>query len=166
MVKRTLAAAFLLAALAAPARAELDELLYPPELVQRFGRQAGVTDEQLDKLRKDVLAVRTQMIDVEAKLKRLHLEIESALLDDATPIDDILAKVAAVGAAETEMKKLQMGLMIRIRRSLTADQRKKLDELRSRMPPPQPPMPPQSPMPPQPPQPGQPPQPMQPPGPR
>jgi Spy/CpxP family protein refolding chaperone len=110
----------------------MEGLLYPPDLVKKFGRQAGLSEEQLEQVRKDVLATQGQLIDVEAKLKKLHLEIEAAIADDATPIDAILAKVEAIGATETEMKKKHMALLVRTRRALTPDQRRKLDELRPR----------------------------------
>lgn len=122
-----------LAGVAAVARAEIDDLFYPPELVQKFGREAGLSDADLEKVRKDFLAARMQMIEIEPKLKKLHLEIESLIGDDAAPLDAILAKVEAVGAAETEMKKVQLGLMVRTRRALTPAQRSKLDEVKLRM---------------------------------
>src|SRR5207248_843136 len=79
------------------------------------------------------LAARMQMIDIEPKLAKLHLEIESLIGDDAAPLEAILAKVEALGAAETEMKKAQVGLMVRTRRGLTNEQRRKLDEVKMHM---------------------------------
>jgi hypothetical protein len=154
--RRAAAAALLLAAGIAGAvrvaRAEIDDLFYPPELVQRFGRDAGLSDADLEKVRKDFLAARMQMVDIEPRLAKLHLEIESLVGDDAAPLDQILAKVEALGAAETEMKRVQIGLMVRTRRGLAPEVRHKLDEVKARMAPrgrpgepaapPAPPMPP------------------------
>src|SRR5688572_19135757 len=111
------------------ARAEhgLGDVFYPPELVQRFGAEAGVGADVLERMKRDIFAARTQMVDAEAKVKKVHLEIESLVMDDATPIDQVLAKVDALGAAETEMKKLHVGLLLRIRRALSTEQRQKLD---------------------------------------
>jgi hypothetical protein len=137
------------------ARAELDALFYPPELVLRFGKQAGLEDEVIDRVRKDVFATQSQMIDLEAKLRHLQLEIEQAVSDDALPVEEILKKVEAVGAAETEMKKLQVGLLVRTRRALAPEERRKLDGFKEKMGPPSPPPPPgMGPRPPEPPRPG------------
>lgn len=155
--RRIAAAAALLAIVAAglaavPARADLDDQFYPPELLQRHGRQAGVTDEQLQMIHADVQATRLKMVDAEARVKKLHIEIETLIADDATPLEAIVAKVEAIGLAETELKKLHVGLLVRIRRALAPEQRRRLDELRPQHPAPKPAHPPQ-PVPPAPPHP-------------
>ena len=130
----------------------LHEHFFPPELVVRHGKEAGVDAKTIEWVRTTARETQAQMIDAEAKVKKLHLEFEGAIATDA-PLEDVLKIVDRVGAAETEMKRLHVSLLVKIRAKLTPEQREKLNEVKRRLAPPMPPVPPQPPHAPQPPQP-------------
>ncbi|MBI5531575.1 MAG: periplasmic heavy metal sensor [Deltaproteobacteria bacterium] len=104
--------------------------LYRPAMVLRFGAQAGVPEDKIAKIRQDFFDTQTRIADLEPRLKKARIEIQRLLAAGELDENKVFAQMDEVSKAETEIKKQRLGLMMRIRQSLTPEQRKKLDELK------------------------------------
>lgn len=104
--------------------------LYRPMMVVRFGPQAGVPEDKIAKIRQDFFDTQTRIADLEPRIKKARIEIQRLLAAGELDETKVFAQMDEVSKAETEIKKQRLGLMMRIRQSLTPEQRKKLDELK------------------------------------
>lgn len=116
-----------------PAPDPLQRHLFPPELIMRNQRVLQLTPEQRDYIVDQVQEAQRQFTGHQWKLQ-LETETLAALLSaPAVDEDQTLEQLEKILALEKEIKKTHLLLALRIRNSLTADQRRKLDELRERM---------------------------------
>jgi Spy/CpxP family protein refolding chaperone len=94
-------------------------------------RQAlELTDAQVDKLKSIRKDSAKKKINHEAEMKTLHLELEDLLSDknvDRKKVDSIIDKL---GKLHGEMKKLSIHARLDSKNVLTADQKKKMEELK------------------------------------
>jgi Spy/CpxP family protein refolding chaperone len=105
-------------------------LLYPPELVMEHQSEIGLTDAQRSAIQKDAITAQYKFIDMQWKMSA-EMEKLTTLLG-ATPIDEAqtLEQLDRILAAERDVKKAQIGLLIRIKNTLTREQQEKLDRMR------------------------------------
>ncbi|HKA36061.1 MAG TPA: hypothetical protein VKH43_04530 [Thermoanaerobaculia bacterium] len=105
-------------------------LLFPPELVMGHAQEIGLTDAQRDGIRNEVRRVQSKFVDLQFDLQG-EGEKMGRLLQEK-PVDEakVLAQVDRILALEKEIKKAQVGLLVRIKNQLTAAQQAKLAELR------------------------------------
>ena len=113
--------------------------LYPAQLVLSRGEDVGVPADTLSKIRVEYFDTQQRVADIEPRVKKGQLEIQKLIAAGDFDEGKITAQIDEVAKAEGETKKQQFVLMLHIRQMLTADQRKKLDELKHAPPPPPPP---------------------------
>jgi uncharacterized membrane protein len=108
----------------------MEGLLVPPQLVMHFGPEAGVSEDQMTKIRQDFFDTQTRVADLEPKLKKARIEMHRLLL--APQLDDakILAQMDEATKAQAEIKKQRFAMMLRIRGLLTPEQRAKLEAMK------------------------------------
>ena len=99
---------------------------FPPELVMQRQSQIGLTDAQRERIKTEVAAAQKTMSDVQWRLAGQGETMGRLLSTDVVDEARVLAQVDTVLAAEREMKRTQIALMVRIRNTLTAEQRKQL----------------------------------------
>ena len=99
---------------------------FPPELVMQRQSQIGLTDAQRERIKTEVAAAQKTMSDVQWRLAGQGETMGRLLSADVVDEARVLAQVDTVLAAEREMKRTQIALMVRIRNTLTAEQRKQL----------------------------------------
>jgi Spy/CpxP family protein refolding chaperone len=116
---------------AAPGSDPIGRYVYPPELVLGHAQEIGLTDAQRSSVRNAVHDMQKRFLDLQFDLEE-KTETVSRLLQQ-TPVDEakVLAAVDQVLALESQVKKAQLSLLIRIKNQLTAAQVAKLDALRS-----------------------------------
>lgn len=105
-------------------------LLYPPEMVMQHQGELGLTDAQRSAIQKEAIAAQTKFMEMQWTMSA---EMEKMVnLLNATPVDEAqaLTQLDRILAAEHDVKKAQMGLLIRIKNTLTRDQQAKLDRMR------------------------------------
>ncbi|HEV3198730.1 MAG TPA: periplasmic heavy metal sensor [Bryobacteraceae bacterium] len=109
----------------------LMETLFPPELVMAHQKAIGLDDVQKNDIRGELLKAQTRFTDLQWQLQDA-MESLTALLKK-TPADEsqVLAQLDKVLATERELKRTQIGLLVRIRNRLTPDQQARLQKLRS-----------------------------------
>lgn len=114
----------------------MGDAMFPPELVMRAGQDIGLTDEQRTSIQQEM---QTAQGGFEQMHKRLQAEMQGlATIMKQPNVDEAQAQSQfdKVLAAESEIKKAQISLMIHIKNRLTADQQAKLNEMKRNMQPP------------------------------
>lgn len=105
-------------------------LLFPPELVMQHQGEINLTDAQRTALSSAIQQAQAKFVDVQWKLsgegEKLARLLQNATVDES----QVLEQVDRILTLEREVKRAQMGLMVRIKNTLTAAQQAKLRELR------------------------------------
>jgi Spy/CpxP family protein refolding chaperone len=104
--------------------------LFPPELVMQHQQEIGLSDEQRSYITGEIQQAQKRATDLQWQLQR-EVETMSELVRHDT-IDETrtIAQLDRVLAAEREIKRIQLTLVIRIKNRLTPDQRARLTALR------------------------------------
>ena len=109
------------------------ENLFPPDLVIRYAQEIGLTDEQKEALKSEVEKAQARFKQLQPQIQQ-EVQAMAALLKEERPdTEKVLAQLDKVLAAEREMKRAQIGLMIAIKSKLTAPQQTQLQEIKRKM---------------------------------
>ncbi|MEX2153272.1 MAG: hypothetical protein WD825_08025 [Gemmatimonadaceae bacterium] len=113
-----------------PQQDPFGRLLFPPELVMQHQGEINLQDSQRTALQQAIQQAQTKFVDVQWKLsaegEKLARLLQGATVDEP----QLLEQVDRILTLEREMKRAQMGLMARIKNTLTPVQQAKLRELR------------------------------------
>src|SRR5262245_24705688 len=116
-----------------PPRDPFGQNLFPPELVMQHKQEIGLTDEQKNAIRGELIKASTHFNELQFQMQD---EMETlANLTKGTNVDEerVLAQLDKVLAIEREVKRAQLGVSIRIKNKLTAEQQSKLQEIQRSM---------------------------------
>lgn len=104
--------------------------LVPPELVMQHSAQLGLTDKQRTTIKNEIQKTQAKFLEVQWDLQEESGRMSQLL--QQTPVDEakVLETADKVMALEREMKRAQLGLLVRIKNSLTAEQIAKIESLR------------------------------------
>lgn len=106
--------------------------LFPPELVMRHGDDIGLDAAQRDAIKQAVQEAQPRFVehqfDLQAELGRLRKVLAPARVDE----EAVLEHLDRILAVERELKRAQIGLLVRIKNLLSADQQRRLAELRDK----------------------------------
>ena len=104
---------------------------FPPELVMQHQSEIGLQDAQRAALTSAVQQAQGKFMDVQWKLsaegEKMGRLLQPAQVDEA----QVLEEVDRILVLEREMKRAQIGLMVRIKNTLTPAQQAKLMEIRN-----------------------------------
>lgn len=106
--------------------------LFTPELVMQHQDDIGLTDEQRTYLKTEIRKAQASFTELQWKLQD---EMEKLLYLVKMPRPDeqaVLAQVDKTLAAEREIKRAQITLLVRIKSKLTPEQQARLNDLRGR----------------------------------
>ncbi len=103
--------------------------LFPPERVMSHGLEIGLDDAQKTAIRNEVQKVQHKFLDVQFELQGESEKMVKLLQEK--PVDEtrVLAQVDRILALEKDIKKMQVGLLVRIKNLLTPAQQAKLTEI-------------------------------------
>lgn len=106
----------------APGRDVFKGRLFPPNVILEHQDELGLTKDQFTAIRAAVVDVQSNIAEHEWDLREAYRRVLDGL--DQTPIDEerVLADVDAAMQAENEVKRMQVGMLIRLRRLLTDEQ--------------------------------------------
>ena len=108
----------------------LARYLFPPELVMANQQAINFTDRQRASLQQAMKDTEGKMVDLQFRMmgevENLQRLIQPASVDESK----VLEQVDRVLAVEREVKRAQLGLMLRIKNILTAQQQTQLGVLR------------------------------------
>ena len=104
--------------------------LFPPDLIMAHQREIGLQDAQRTAIVNELQQSQASFVPLQWKMSAESEQLE-ALLRLATVNEAlVLAQIDRVLAIEREIKRAQVGLLIRIKNALSAQQQAKLAELR------------------------------------
>lgn len=128
---------------------QLENNLFPPELVMAHQKAIELSSEQKSYLRQEIRNAQTRFTDLQWELQDAMESLHSFLEQERVPEQQVLAQLEKVLDLERQIKRTQMTLMVRIKNHLTPEQQARLRQLRPKGPrPPRAPQPPHPPSPP------------------
>jgi hypothetical protein len=96
--------------------------LFAPNVILEHQAELSLNKQQFTEIKKAVVDVQSNVAGYEWDLREAYLQIMAEL--DKSPIDEeqVLEHVASALAAENEVKKLQVTMLIKLKNLLTDDQ--------------------------------------------
>jgi Spy/CpxP family protein refolding chaperone len=115
----------------APGPDPIGQNLFPPDLVFSQADAIGLTDAQKTTIQPMMLRAQAHFLELQPRLAR---EVQTMVgLIGQSRVDEsrVLSQLEKVLSVEREIKRTQIGLMIRIKNVLTAEQQARLRQLRT-----------------------------------
>ena len=106
--------------------------LFAPELVIQHQEAIGLSAEQKDYLKTEIRQAQLKFTELQWKLQDEMEKLVTLVKQPRVDEQQVLAQLERVLAAEREIKKEQVTLLVRIKNKLTAEQQGKLLEMRSK----------------------------------
>ena len=113
-----------------PQQDPFGRFLFPPELVMQHQGEINLQDSQRAALQTAIQQAQSKFVDLQWRLSAEGEKLARLLQGPAADETQVLEQVDRVLAAEREMKRTQVGLLVRIKNALTPAQQAKLAELR------------------------------------
>ena len=104
--------------------------LFPPDFVFAHADAIGLTDAQKASIQPLMMNAQSRFLDLQPKLQRAVQTMAGLLGQSRVDESQVLGHLEKVLGIEREIKRTQIGLMIRIKNVLTAEQQAKLRQLR------------------------------------
>jgi Spy/CpxP family protein refolding chaperone len=118
---------------AGPGPEDWGRSFFPPELVMQHQSEIGLQDSQRAALTSAIQQAQSKFMDTQWKLsaegEKMGRLLQGPQVDEAAVLDE----VDRILNLEREIKRAQVGLMVRIKNMLTPAQQAKLSDIRSRM---------------------------------
>jgi Spy/CpxP family protein refolding chaperone len=129
-----LALVFTVPAVAAqqPDQDPIGQSFFAPELVIQHQEAIGLSAEQKDALKSEIRQAQLKFTELQWKLQDEMEKLVSLVKQAHADEPQVLAQLDRVLAAEREVKREQVTLLVRIKNKLTSEQQGKLAELRSK----------------------------------
>ena len=103
---------------------------FPPELIMQNQQRLNLTAEQKSLLRSEMQKAQTRFTDLQWQLQD-EMQRLTVLAREGVPNEEkILAQLDKVLSLEREIKRTHITLVVRMKRSLTPEQQRQLQELR------------------------------------
>jgi len=112
----------------------LGDVMFPPDLIMGHARELRLTDEQKMFMRGEIQRTTTNFNELQWKLQDEMEALHDTLKSSSVSEEQALAQLNRVLDTEREIKRLHMGLGIRLKNHLTPEQQEQLQ--RMRIPPP------------------------------
>jgi Spy/CpxP family protein refolding chaperone len=113
-----------------PNRDPLAHLMFPPDMIMNHARQLNLTDEQKTFMRSEIQKATSSFQDLQWKLQDqvelLHQTMKSTSVNE----QQALAQLDKVLDLEREIKRLHIGLAVRLKNRLTPEQQDQLHKMR------------------------------------
>jgi Spy/CpxP family protein refolding chaperone len=116
-----------------PGQDPIAQNVFPPELIMRYAGDIGLDERQRTAVREAVKNAQGKFLDAQWQLQEESEKLVHLL--QVKPIDEpaALAQADRVMGLEREVKKTQLGLLVRLKNLLTEAQERKLTELRKKV---------------------------------
>ena len=124
----------------------LGDVMFPPDFILGHARQLGLTDEQKSYMRGEVQKTMNSFTELQWKLQDETEQLHETLKTTSVNEEQALAQLNKVLDIEREIKRLHIGLGVRLKNRLTPEQQLQLQQMRMQ---PMPAMPSVAPRPPQ-----------------
>ena len=112
-----------------PAQGQPDPLmsnLFPPDLIMQNQQALNLTDEQRNYMVGEIQRTQSQSAAIQWRLQAAVERLTSLVASERMVEGQVLTQLDSVLASEREMKRLQIGLLVRLKAHLTAEQQELL----------------------------------------
>lgn len=109
---------------------EFADHLFPPELVMQHQARLALTQEQRETVTRAIKELQSGVVDLQWRMQEETQRLAELLKGAAVDATAALAQVDRVLEVEREVKRAHLGMMIKIKNALTAEQQARLRELR------------------------------------
>lgn len=116
-----------------PPQDPLSEAMFPPELVMQHQRELQLTDAQKTFMREEIQQTTTRFNELQWQLQDSVEALGETMKSNAVNEQLALSQLDKVLDTEREIKRLHIGMAIRIKNKLTAEQQTKLQEIKRHM---------------------------------
>jgi Spy/CpxP family protein refolding chaperone len=108
----------------------LAEQLFPPELIMQHQQAIRLTEAQRTALIAEIKRVQGAVVDQQFEMQRAVERLVELLKPDRPDENQVLAQLDRVLAIERDVKRMHIGLAVRLKNLLTAEQLAQLRALR------------------------------------
>jgi Spy/CpxP family protein refolding chaperone len=115
-----------------PDQDPIGQSFFAPELVIQHQESIGLSSEQKDFFKTEIRQAQLKFTELQWKLQDEMEKLVSLVKQPRVDEQQVLAQLEKLLAAEREVKREQITLLVRIKNKLTPEQQGKLSELRSR----------------------------------
>ncbi|MEO8755469.1 MAG: hypothetical protein ABI624_22635 [Casimicrobiaceae bacterium] len=115
----------------APRPDPIAEQVLPPELIMQHQQAIGLTEAQKTAVIGEIKQAQGRMVEAQWEMQRAVERMAELLRPDKVDEQAVLAQLDRVLAVEREVKRVQLGLAVRLRNLLTPEQQRQLRELRA-----------------------------------
>lgn len=109
-------------------------LMFPPEMILRHAEMLNLTAEQKTAIRNEVKTSQPKFTDLQFQLQDQMQALHKQLTADKTDEKAAMAALDQVLDTERQIKRLHVGMIVRIKNLLTKEQVDKLRQMHERMP--------------------------------
>ena len=113
----------------------LAHLMFPPDMIMAHARQLNLTDEQKAFLRSEIQKTTATFQDLQWKLQDQMELLQETMKSTSVNEQQVLAQLDKVLDIEREIKRLHIGLAVRLKNRLTPEQQEELHKWHDRQPP-------------------------------
>ena len=111
----------------------LADAMFPPEMIMQHTRELDLTQDQKTYMRNEIQQTTTRFNELQWQLQDAMEALHAAMKENAVNEQLALAQLDKVLDAEREIKRLHVGLAIRIKNKLTPEQQTKLHDMMRQM---------------------------------
>ena len=115
-----------------PGQDLIGQSFFAPELVIQHQEAIGLSAEQKDYFKTEIRAAQLKFTELQWKLQDEMEKLVTLIKQPQVDEQQVLAQLEKVLAAEREVKREQVTLLVRIKNKLTPDQQSKLSDLRTK----------------------------------
>ena len=108
----------------------LGDVMFPPDFILGHARQLGLTDEQKSYMRGEVQKTMNSFTELQWKLQDATEQLHETLKTTSVNEEQALAQLNKVLDVEREIKRLHIGLGVRLKNRLTPEQQSQLQQMR------------------------------------
>jgi len=113
----------------------LAHLMFPPDMIMNHARELNLTDEQKTFMRSEIQKATTSFQDLQWKLQDQVEQLHETMKSTSVNEQQALAQLDKVLDIEREIKRLHIGLAVRLKNRLTPEQQEQLHNMRMDHPP-------------------------------
>jgi Spy/CpxP family protein refolding chaperone len=108
----------------------MENVMFAPDLIMRHGRELGITDAQKSFMRGEIQKTTTRFNELQWQLQDAMEALGEIMRSSSVNEQQALLQLDKVLDAEREIKRLHIGMAIRIKNQLTPEQQAKLQILK------------------------------------
>ena len=106
------------------------ENLFPPELVMQHQQALALTDKQKDFFKTELRKAQLRFTELQWQLQDEAEKLAALTKQEHVDEQAVLTQMDKVLAAEREIKRIQISLIVRIKNKLTPEQQTRLQEIK------------------------------------